>query len=205
MSIRHFPVRVALASALAAAVLASSGCHWLHRNGNADYQKSIENRPLEIPPDLDKPAVDASMQIPSGNRSTSTMTPRSVPPAAPSIAPESIVPPAAASIVPVGSPIPETVSSAPVAGSDASFTVTDTAAGTWTRLGTALVHVEGVVITQRAQVLSSYEVRYKGATFLLRASTEGSASRVMAIGTDGQITHSAEANELLGLLHARIG
>ena len=192
MSIRHFPVRVALASALAVAVLASSGCHWFHRGGNSDYQKSVENRPLEIPPDLDKPVVDASMQIPSGNRGTSTVTPRSVPPAAPSIAP-------------VSSSTPIPASTAPSAGSDASFTVTDTPAGTWTRLGSALAHIDGVAITQRAQVLSSYEVRYKGATFLLRASIEGTASRVIAIGTDGQVTHSAEANELLGLLHARIG
>ena len=197
MSIRHFPVRVAFASALAVAVLASSGCHWFHRGGNSDYQKSVENRPLEIPPDLDKPAVDASMQIPSGNRGASTMTPRSVPPAAPSIAP--------ASIAPVGSLTPIPASTVPAAGSDASFTVTDTPAGTWARIGSALAHIDGVAITQRAQVLSSYEVRYKGATFLLRASTEGTASRVIAIGTDGQVTHSAEANELLGLLHARIG
>ena len=202
MSIRHFPVRVALASALAVAVLASSGCHWFHRGGNADYQKSVENRPLEIPPDLDKPAVDASMQIPSGNRGASTITPRSVPPAASTIAPASIAP---ASIAPVSNSTPTPASAAPAAGSDASFTVTDTPAGTWARMGSALAHIDGVVITQRAQVLSSYEVRYKGATFLLRASTEGSASRVIAIGTDGQVTHSAEANELLGLLQARIG
>lgn len=197
MSIRHFPVRVALASALAVAVLASSGCHWFHRGGNADYQKSVENRPLEIPPDLDKPAVDASMQIPSGNRGASTITPRSVPPAASTIAP--------ASIAPVSSSTPAPASTAPAAGSDASFTVTDTPAGTWARMGSALAHIDGVAISQRAQVLSSYEVRYKGATFLLRASTEGTASRVIAIGTDGQVTHSAEANELLGLLQARIG
>ena len=202
MSIRHFPVRVALASALAVAVLASSGCHWFHRGGNADYQKSVENRPLEIPPDLDKPAVDASMQIPSGNRGASTITPRSVPPAASTIAPASIAP---ASIAPVSNSTPTPASAAPAAGSDASFTVTDTPAGTWARMGSALAHIDGVVITQRAQVLSSYEVRYKGATFLLRASAEGSASRVIAIGTDGQVTHSAEANELLGLLQARIG
>lgn len=207
MSIRHFPVRVALASALAVAVLASSGCHWFHRGGNADYQKSVENRPLEIPPDLDKPAVDASMQIPSGNRGASTITPRSVPPAASTIAPASIAPVSIApvSIAPVSSSTPALASAAPAAGSDASFTVTDTPAGTWARMGSALAHIDGVVITQRAQVLSSYEVRYKGATFLLRASTEGTASRVIAIGTDGQVTHSAEANELLGLLQARIG
>ncbi len=183
MSIHHFPVRVALASALAAAVLAGSGCHWFHRGGNADYQKSVENRPLEIPPDLDRPAVDATMQIPSGNAGVARRGVASVPPAASSIAP--------------GGPV--------AAGGDASFLVTDTAAGTWTRLGDALGHLDGVTITQRAQLLDSYEVQFKGATFLLRASSEGSGSRISAIGADGQALHSTEANELLALLHDRLG
>lgn len=196
MSIRHSSVRIALVGALVTALLASSGCKWFHRGGNADYQKSVENRPLEIPPDLDKPAVDPSMQIPT-SRATNTTSARSVPPAAPSIAPASIPPPA--------SPAPVVANPAPVAGNDASFTITDTPAGTWTRLGSALAHVDGVAITQRAQALSSYEVQYKGATFLLRASAEGTTSRITAIGTDGQVTHAAEANELLALLHDRIG
>ena len=201
MSIRHSSIRIALVGALVTALLASSGCKWFHRGGNADYQKSVENRPLEIPPDLDRPAVDPSMQVPV-NRATSTAaarptSPRSVPPAASTIAPASIVPPA--------SPTPAAANPAPVAGSDASFTITDTPAGTWTRLGSALAHVDGVAITQRAQALSSYEVQYKGATFLLRASAEGTTSRITAIGTAGQVTHSAEANELLVMLHDRIG
>lgn len=172
MSIHHSCIRAVLAGALGATLLATSGCHWFHRSGNADYQKSVENRPLEIPPDLDKPAADASMQIPN-NRGMSTASSSAI--------------------------------ASPVAGSDASFTVSDTPAGTWTRLGNSLAHIDGVAITQRAQALSSYEVQYKGAAFLLRASAEGTVSRINAIGTDGQVTHSAQANELLGLLHDRIG
>jgi uncharacterized lipoprotein len=182
MSIRNIPVRVAIASALAVAVLAGSGCHWFHR-GNADYQKSVENRPLEIPPDLDKPAIDATMQIPSGNAGAARRGVSSVPPAASSIAPAGSV----------------------AAGGDASFLVTDTPSGAWTRMGNSLDHMDGVTVTQRAQLLNSYEVQFKGATFLLRASGEGTASRINAIGADGQVLHSAQANELLGLLHDRIG
>jgi uncharacterized lipoprotein len=159
-------------------VLAGSGCHWFHRGANADYQKSAENRPLEIPPDLDKPAVDATMQIPSGNVGA---TQRGV----------GSVPPAAGSIIP--------------AGADASFLITDSAAGAWARMGNALGRVDGVTISKRAQLLNTYEVQYKGATFLLRASTEGTASRISAIGADGQILHSAEANALLVLLRGRLG
>lgn len=176
MSIRQPSTRISLASALAVAVLSTSGCHWFHR-GNADYQKSVENRPLEIPPDLDKPAVDAAMQIPSANSSATRRSVSSVPPAASSIAP----------------------------GGDASFVVTDSPAGAWTRLGNALGHIDGVTISQRAQLLNSYEVQYKGATFLLRANADGVSARINAVGADGQALHSAEANELLGLLRGRIG
>jgi uncharacterized lipoprotein len=183
MSIRQPSTRIALAGALAVAMLSSSGCHWFHRGSNADYQKSEENRPLEIPPDLDRPAVDASMQIPSGNTGAMRRDASSVPPAASSIAPGSTM----------------------QAGADASFIVTDTPAGVWTRMGNALGHIDGVTITQRAQLLNSYEVQYKGATFLLRANAEGVASRISAIGADGQGLHSAEANELLSLLRGRIG
>ena len=183
MSIRQQSTRAALASALAVAMLSSSGCHWFHRGGNADYQKSEENRPLEIPPDLDKPAIDESMQIPSGNNGVARRGVNSVPTAASSIAPGSTMP----------------------TGADASFIVTDTPAGAWTRMGNALGHIDGVTITQRAQLLNSYEVQYKGVTFLLRANAEGVATRITAIGANGQGLHSAAANELLGLLRNRIG
>jgi uncharacterized lipoprotein len=55
-------VRRALSAVLVAVVVSSAGCGWLR--GKSGYEKSIETRPLEIPPDLDQPAADSSMQIP---------------------------------------------------------------------------------------------------------------------------------------------
>lgn len=64
-------VRRALSAVLVAVVVSSAGCGWLR--GKSGYEKSVENRPLEIPPDLDRPAQDSSMQIPA------TATPRAAP------------------------------------------------------------------------------------------------------------------------------
>ena len=182
MSLSTPTARALLATTLAAALLATSGCSVFHRpdgsirflphRHNSDYSKSRENRPLEVPPDLDTPATDPSMQIPSTRGA-------GVPAAASTIAPDS------------GNP---------------SFTVADTAEASWARLGRALERIDGVSITQRAQLLGSYEVQYKGATILLRASPEGAQStRVDAVGADGRPIRSAQAIELLGVLHSRIG
>lgn len=64
---RHFPsrstFRTALVLLLACAVLAASGCSWFRRN--SPYNQSAETRPLEVPPDLDRPNTDAALGTPS--------------------------------------------------------------------------------------------------------------------------------------------
>lgn len=48
---------------LAVAVMAlGSGCSWMR--GKTGYDTSPENRPLEIPPDLDTPTADPAVRIP---------------------------------------------------------------------------------------------------------------------------------------------
>ncbi|WP_407352198.1 hypothetical protein [Luteimonas sp. R10] len=68
--------RTTVLLALAVAVLAASGCRWF-RKENALYAQSAESRPLEVPPDLDRPAGDASMALPEAPQSVtrSSMTP----------------------------------------------------------------------------------------------------------------------------------
>jgi uncharacterized lipoprotein len=44
-----------------------TGCHWFKR-GSA-YQQSAENRPLEVPPDLDLPNTEGAMQPPEATHS----------------------------------------------------------------------------------------------------------------------------------------
>ncbi|WP_159016085.1 hypothetical protein [Cognatiluteimonas profundi] len=54
------------AIAIAAAILVTvgvSGCHWFSKKDSA-YQMSPESRPLEVPPDLDRPGTEGAMQVP---------------------------------------------------------------------------------------------------------------------------------------------
>jgi hypothetical protein len=48
-----------------ALVSATSGCNWF--KARSSYQQSVENRPLEVPPDLDLPDTSAATAMPSAN------------------------------------------------------------------------------------------------------------------------------------------
>lgn len=58
------PLSRSIAVALIAAVVVSAGCSWFHKGKDA-YAQSPESRPLEVPPDLDKPNTDAAMKMPT--------------------------------------------------------------------------------------------------------------------------------------------
>ncbi|MFT4197556.1 MAG: hypothetical protein QM601_06555 [Pseudoxanthomonas sp.] len=50
---------------LALAVLSVSGCFWFHKGPRGDYLLSEQERPLEVPPDLNQPNTAGAMQVPS--------------------------------------------------------------------------------------------------------------------------------------------
>ncbi|MCY7353623.1 MAG: hypothetical protein LH470_00775 [Lysobacter sp.] len=58
--------RFAAVAVLAIAVVGASGCRWF-RKGDDVYKQSAETRPLEIPPDLDRPNADNAMAVPGGS------------------------------------------------------------------------------------------------------------------------------------------
>ncbi|WP_449445989.1 hypothetical protein [Thermomonas brevis] len=62
----HRTFRVTTAAPLVAVLLATglSGCHWFKKK-NELYAQSAEARPLEVPPDLDRPAADKAMALPT--------------------------------------------------------------------------------------------------------------------------------------------
>lgn len=64
-------VRSAAIAVLATAVIAVSGCHWFGK-GDKLYQLSAESRPLEVPPDLDKPNTEAAVQKPAEETHSAT-------------------------------------------------------------------------------------------------------------------------------------
>ena len=64
------PGRVAAITSLAVAVALTSGCSWFRKDNDA-YKLSGEARPLEVPPDLDRPSADRAMALPAAGGSVS--------------------------------------------------------------------------------------------------------------------------------------
>lgn len=58
--------RAAVAGLIVIGLLGTSGCGWF-RKGDPLYAKSAENRPLEVPPDLDLPRTAGAMGAPAGS------------------------------------------------------------------------------------------------------------------------------------------
>lgn len=58
--------RASLAAPLVAVVLVTglTGCSWFSKTNDL-YTQSPESRPLEVPPDLDRPAADQAMALPA--------------------------------------------------------------------------------------------------------------------------------------------
>lgn len=63
--------RLAIGVVVAATLV--SGCSWFRKDDGV-YEQAPENRPLEVPPDLDLPRTDAAMNLPA---SASAMAPAS--------------------------------------------------------------------------------------------------------------------------------
>ncbi|HWI25296.1 MAG TPA: hypothetical protein VNS59_10290 [Lysobacter sp.] len=72
MRVRNSFARTAVL-AFAVATLAS-GCSWFHKDSKL-YTQNVEARPLEVPPDLDRPSVDAAMKLPATASAVAPSTP----------------------------------------------------------------------------------------------------------------------------------
>jgi len=107
------------------------------------------------------------------------------------------IPPAAA-----GAPTPGEAPPAAL-GVATSFDINDTAENAFRRVGLALGRIDGATATPVA-ALNSYEVGFRGESFLVRLSARGEAVRVDAISPEGAAISGGAAGELLGLLQARL-
>lgn len=69
---RHSPRLNRIALALAGVALASGvgGCKMFGKKSDL-YAQSVESRPLEVPPDLDRPSADRAMTLPASGGSVS--------------------------------------------------------------------------------------------------------------------------------------
>lgn len=85
-----------------------------------------------------------------------------------------------------------------------TFTVNDSLESTWKRMGLALNRIDGVTVTGSAQALGSYDVRYQGLNYLIRAENAGDTTRVTAFTSDGPAAANSPAGRLLGILKSRL-
>ncbi len=67
-------IRLLAVALVATAVVGASGCKWF-RKGNDLYAGSPETRPLEVPPDLDRPDTSGAMQLPETGSVTRSAMP----------------------------------------------------------------------------------------------------------------------------------
>jgi hypothetical protein len=164
MTPMHRSLRPLLVVAVAFALAAGAGgCSWFKHK--SDYAASKEDRPLEVPPDLDLPDTSASTALPPGGSA-----------------------------------------SAPVSTlRNADVMVPGAATALFPKIGAALEGIPGVTINGRAEALSSYDVSYKGETFLIRAQdSQAGGSRLIALSADGRMLTTGAGAELGKLVRAKL-
>jgi len=142
--------------ALVLAVIAScllAGCGWFNRNKKDDaYKGSVQERPLEVPPDLDRPNTGAALTIPNVGATAAPATGASVPPtgAAPQAAPAGAASTTPSTVVAAGP-------GATLSGD--GLRVSDTVDSTYSRVGLALERSGAATVLARDDATHSYDVQ----------------------------------------------
>ena len=77
------------------------------------------------------------------------------------------------------------------------------AAEAYPKVGEILATTPGVVVNGRAEALSSYDVTYKGESFLLRVLDATGGSRMVALSADGRMLNSGNAAELMASIKSK--
>lgn len=186
--------RAAVAGVLVAAV---SGCSWF-RSANELYAPAPENRPLEVPPDLDMPRTGAAVDAPTGSVTASG----TVAAAAGSAPAAAGVPEAPEAIGAVATPAP---SAAPAAGVSTGFTVPGSRDEAFAKVDSALAAIEGVSVASRAELLGVFDVNYREVNFLVRVSEVEAGAYVSAVDPRGMPATGEAAVQLIAQLQAALG
>lgn len=175
---------------LAVAVLGAAGCSWFRHKSDV-YKQSAENRPLEIPPDLDMPNTQGAVQLPAGQSQAGQS------PAGQSSTGQSST----------GQSKSVTRSSmqAPAGASTTGFTVSGDRDSVYTKVGDALAAIDGVTIASKAQLLGAYDLSYEGADFLVRVSQTQAGAYVSVVDPRGQPATAAAPAKLIKALQAALG
>lgn len=166
--------RVALLLAVVALGFALGGCGWFGGK-TKEYETSREERPLEVPPDLDAPATSSALTIPDTR-----------PPAAgiSASAPGTSVPPSGD--VPPTPPAP--VPSSYTAGEDSTLRVVDAPDGAWKRVGFALERSGVAAVAGRDQTAGTYTVM--GQREVAAPTDQGFFKKLFGGGKQGTTTEA---------------
>jgi uncharacterized lipoprotein len=158
---------------LLVAIVSLAGCGFVHRHFGRDdtaYRKAAQDRPLEIPPDLDTPSTSGALTIPQASATSSS--PLAATSSGSSVAAPNSLPPAA-SIQP-GVQI----------GGD-GLRVTDGVENTFARVGLAIERSGAATLVERDEAGHAYTVETTGQTtekagWFKRAITLGHANKKVA-------------------------
>ena len=215
----------ALTIALTASCLLA-GCGWMHRQAHKNddvYKTSVQEHPLEVPPDLDKPNLSGALTIPDAAPTGSAPAASAT---APSTAPAGE---AVAAAAPAGTTAPLAGEAVPPAIlSNGTLHVQDSVDSVWNRVGLAIERSGAATILSRDEAGRSYEVQTvgqvvskpgwfkkaitlgmaKGTTtaqvhLKLRVTAEGNGSMVTADGATDDASKAA-AQALLDTLKQRL-
>jgi uncharacterized lipoprotein len=203
---------------LAVVTLASllGGCGFVHRHferKDDEYKKSVQERPLEVPPDLDSPNNSGALVIPAAGAATGTAS--AAPAADGSLAAPTSVPPSAPAVA--GTSI----------GGD-GLRVADAVDSTFSRVGLAIERSGVATILSRDEAGHAYTVQTTGQTttkpgwfkraitlghagtkttaqvqLTVRVSADGNASKVGVEGATDEASQDA-ARSLLASLRQRM-
>lgn len=177
-----------------------AGCGWFHSHKHdEDYKTGVQERPLEVPPDLDKPNTTGALVIPDAG----TAAPAPVAPgeAAPTAVPGTAAAPATGAEA--TAPVATAPATAVVIAGD-TLHVADTVDSTWNRVGLAMEHSGAATILARDEAGRTYDVQTAGQVvskpgWFKKAITLGMAKgkttaqvrlklRVMAEGDGSKVT-----------------
>lgn len=209
----------ALTIALSCSLLAS--CGWFDRHfhkDNTEYKTSVQERPLEVPPDLDKPNTSGALTVPEAGATTA--------PVATSDA--SAPPPGTPAGEAPATTAPTSAAASAVLSGDALH-VSDTVDSVWNRVGLAMERSGAATILARDEAQRTYDVETtaqvvakpgwfkkaitlgmaKGTTtaqahLKLRVSAEGDGSKVSVEGASDDASKQA-AQALLSTIKQRLG
>lgn len=166
-------LRVAALSALVAAVLVTSGCSWF-RKENALYAGPPESRPLEVPPDLDRPGTSGAMTLPDQSASVTR------------------------------SGVEASAGVAGAAAGAPGFAVAADRDQVFEQVGQLLAATPELTVISSAQLLGTYDVAYGDGSFMIRIVRAEGGSYVSAVDPRGQPAQGEEPRQLIAALRSQL-